>query len=74
MQDGVVLFALLAKLDLGGKQDMGKLPIVCDFPEVFHDDVSDLPPEREVEFSIDLILGTSPVSMSPYRMSAFELK
>ena len=53
---------------------MGELPIVCDFPEVFPDDISDLPPEREVEFSIDLIPGTSPVSMSPYRMSASELK
>ena len=74
VQDGAVLFALLAKLDLGEKQAMGELPIVCDFPEVFPDDVSDLPPEREVEFLIHLIPGTSPVSMSPYRMSASELK
>ena len=39
----------------------------------FLEDVSDLPPEREVEFSIYLIPGTSPVSMTPYRMSASEL-
>lgn len=32
-----------------------------------------MPPEREVEFSIDLVPGTKPVSMTPYRMSAFEL-
>ena len=32
-----------------------------------------MPPEREVEFSIDLVPGTKPVSMAPYRMSAFEL-
>ncbi|XP_058732932.1 uncharacterized protein LOC131604514 [Vicia villosa] len=31
-------------------------------------DISDLPPEREVEFSIDLVPGTSPVSMAPYRI------
>ena len=73
-QDGSVLFALLAKLDLGEKKAMVELPIVCDFPEVFPEDVSDLPPEREVEFSIDLVPGASPVSMSPYRMSASELK
>ncbi|GAU49377.1 hypothetical protein TSUD_177260 [Trifolium subterraneum] len=36
-------------------------------------DVSDLPPEREVEFSIDLVPGTSPISMALYRMSASEL-
>ena len=44
-----------------------------EFPEVFPEDVSEFPPEREVEFAIDLVLGTSPVSMAPYRMSASEL-
>ncbi|MCI30823.1 RNA-directed DNA polymerase (Reverse transcriptase), partial [Trifolium medium] len=33
-----------------------------------------VPPEREVEFAIDLIPDTSPISMAPYRMSASELK
>ncbi|MCI75352.1 cellular nucleic acid-binding protein, partial [Trifolium medium] len=33
-------------------------------------DVSDVPPEREVEFSIDRIPGTGRISMAPYRMSA----
>ena len=50
------------------------LPIVSEFPDVFPDDISDLPPEREVEFAVDLVPGTSPVSMSPYRMSASELR
>ncbi|XP_050892723.1 uncharacterized protein LOC127098223 [Lathyrus oleraceus] len=40
---------------------------------VFLDDVSDFPPEREVEFAIDLVLGTSPVLIAPYRISALEL-
>jgi len=31
-------------------------------PEVFPDDITDLPPEREVEFAIDLVPGTSPIS------------
>ena len=69
-----MFFALLASLDLFEKQAMGELPVVCDFPEVFPEDVSDFPPEREVEFSIDLVPGTSPVSMAPYRMFASELK
>ncbi|CAJ2645609.1 unnamed protein product [Trifolium pratense] len=50
-----------------------ELPIVCEFPDVFPDDISDVPPKREVEFSIDLVPGTSPISMAPYRMSASEL-
>ncbi|MCI50848.1 RNA-directed DNA polymerase (Reverse transcriptase), partial [Trifolium medium] len=37
-------------------------------------DVSDVPPEREVEFTIDLVPATGPISMAPYRMLASELK
>ncbi|XP_050897100.1 uncharacterized mitochondrial protein AtMg00860-like [Lathyrus oleraceus] len=53
---------------------MGEFPVVCDFPEVFSNEVRDFPPEREVKFTIDLIPGASPVSMAPYRMSPSELK
>ncbi|MCI42563.1 RNA-directed DNA polymerase (Reverse transcriptase), partial [Trifolium medium] len=53
---------------------MEELPVVCDFPDVFSGDVSDVPPEREVEFSIDLVPGTGLISMAPYRMSVSELK
>ena len=50
-----------------------RLPLVKEFPEVFPDEIPDVPPEREVEFAIDLVPGTKPVSMAPYRMSASEL-
>ncbi|XP_058726608.1 uncharacterized protein LOC131597968 [Vicia villosa] len=43
-----------------------ELTIVRDFVEVFPEDVRDLLPEREVEFTIDLVPGTSPVSMALY--------
>jgi hypothetical protein len=46
---------------------------VQEFPEVFPDDITELPPEREVEFAIDLVPGMSPISIAPYRMSALEL-
>ena len=49
------------------------LPVVKEFPEVFPDEIPDVRPEREVEFLIDLVPGTKPVSMAPYRMSASEL-
>ncbi|XP_050920201.1 uncharacterized protein LOC127137820 [Lathyrus oleraceus] len=51
-----------------------QIPIVFEFPEVFPEDVTSLPPEREVEFSIDLILGTTPIYVSPYRMAPLELR
>lgn len=49
------------------------LPVVCEFPEVFPDDISDLSLKHEVELDIDLIPGTSPVSMVSYRMFASDL-
>ena len=50
------------------------IPIVKEFPDVFPDDILDLPPDREVEFTIDLIPGTEPISIPPYRMSPAELR
>ena len=43
------------------------------FPSVFPDDICELPPEREVEFIIDLVPGANPMSIAPYRMSPVEL-
>ncbi|GKD08485.1 putative nucleotidyltransferase, ribonuclease H, partial [Tanacetum coccineum] len=48
--------------------------VVRDFPEVFPDDISGLPPIREVEFRIELIPGAMPVAKSPYRLAASELE
>jgi len=41
------------------------LPIVQEFLEDFQD-VSGLPPDRKIEFAIELVPGTSPISMAPY--------
>src|ERR1051325_12109106 len=38
---------------------LGSLEMVNEFPEVFREDVNELPPEREVEFALDFIPGTS---------------
>ncbi|MCI86962.1 cellular nucleic acid-binding protein, partial [Trifolium medium] len=65
---------MFASLKLEGGVKIEELPVVCEFPGVFPGDVLDVPPEREVEFSIDLVSGTGPISMAPYRMSASELK
>ncbi|GJX36527.1 putative reverse transcriptase domain-containing protein [Tanacetum coccineum] len=49
------------------------IQVVRDFPEVFPDDLSGLPPVREIEFRIDLIPGASPVVKSPYRLAPSEM-
>ena len=51
-----------------------EIPVVREFPYVFPDDIAGLPPEREVEFTIDLIPGTKPISIPPYRMAPAELR
>ena len=50
------------------------IPIVKEFPDVFPDDISGLPPDRAIEFVIELIPGTEPISIPPYRMAPAELK
>ena len=53
---------------------MDEIPVVREFPYVFPDDIAGLPPDREVEFTIDLISGTKPISIPPYRMDHAELR
>jgi predicted aspartyl protease len=48
--------------------------VVSDFPDVFPEELSGMPPDREVDFVIDLLPGTAPISKWPYRMSVEELK
>jgi hypothetical protein len=48
--------------------------VVRDFPEVFPGELPGMPPDREVEFVIDLLPGTAPISKWTYRMAVKELK
>nr|GEU83138.1 reverse transcriptase domain-containing protein [Tanacetum cinerariifolium] len=50
------------------------VPVVRDFLEVFLEDLSGLPPIRQVEFQIDLIPGVAPVARAPYRLAPSEMK
>ncbi|GJZ76418.1 reverse transcriptase domain-containing protein [Tanacetum coccineum] len=56
------------------KQKIGEIVVVRNFPEVFLDDLSGLPPIREIEFRIDLIPGAIPVAKSPYRLAPSEME
>jgi hypothetical protein len=49
------------------------IPVVCEFPDVFPEDLPGLPPERDVEFVIELKPGTTPISRRSYQMPPNEL-
>jgi hypothetical protein len=48
--------------------------LVCDYPDVFPEELPGMPPDRYVEFVIDLLPGTAPISKRPYRMSSDQLE
>jgi hypothetical protein len=49
------------------------IPVVCEYPDVFPDDLPGMLPDRGVEFVIELQPGTAPISKRPYRMPPKEL-
>ncbi|XP_070032039.1 uncharacterized protein [Nicotiana tomentosiformis] len=50
------------------------VPVVREFSDVFPADLSDMPPHRDIDFSIDLVPGTQPISIPLYRMASVALK
>nr|GEX38775.1 retrotransposon protein, putative [Tanacetum cinerariifolium] len=54
------------------EKKLDDIRVVQDFPEIFPDDLSGLPPVREKEFRIDLIPGALPVVKSPYRLASID--
>ena len=55
---------ILACLKLEKNNDLNEIPLLSKFPKVFPKDVSSLPPERETGFSISLVPGTAPISIT----------
>ena len=51
-----------------------EIPVVNEFLDVFPEELPGLPPDREIEFAIDLAPGAEPVSKAPYRMAPVEMK
>nr|GEU88455.1 putative reverse transcriptase domain-containing protein [Tanacetum cinerariifolium] len=60
--------------DKSEKKQLEDVPIVQNFPEVFPEDLSGLPPTRLVEIQIDLVPGAAPVARAPYRLVPSEMK
>ncbi|XP_028758745.1 uncharacterized protein LOC114717715 [Neltuma alba] len=73
IQKGCQAYAVFFSVSTDKEVGIEQIEVVKEFPEVFPQGVSSLPPEREVEFSIELVPGTAPISKAPYRMSPSEL-
>ncbi|GJY20208.1 putative reverse transcriptase domain-containing protein [Tanacetum coccineum] len=66
-----------AKALMNAKVDeprISDIPVVRGFTDVFPEDLSGLPPQRQVEFHIDLVPGATPVAKSPYRLAPSEMQ
>ncbi|XP_073273259.1 uncharacterized protein [Primulina huaijiensis] len=54
--------------------EVSDIPVVKEFPDVFPDEIPGFPPQREIDFSIELVSETNPISRAPYRLAPAELK
>ena len=54
-------------------KSLEEVPVVNEYPDVFPEELPGMPPDRDVEFVIDLVPGTAPIAKRPYRMAASEL-
>jgi hypothetical protein len=70
----VTITTRLAAFLVDGKFVGDNIRVVRDFPDVFPEELPGVPPDREVEFVIDLLLGTAPIPKRSYKMSVEELK
>jgi hypothetical protein len=58
------VFMMFASLKESREKGVSNMPVVQEFPEVFPEDITDLSPVREMEFAIDLVPCTSPISIT----------
>ena len=56
------------------RPDLDLPRVVCEYEDVFSDELLRLPPQRVVDFGIELHLGITPISMTPHRMAPVELQ
>ena len=67
---GAVNKVVLNQLDVESTEG---IRVVEEFPDVFPEELPGMPPDRDIEFVIDLVLGTAPIYKRPYRMAANQL-
>jgi hypothetical protein len=55
------------------KNSLEHIRIVCEYPDVFPEELPGMPPDRDIEFSIELLPGTAPILKRPYKMDVKDL-
>jgi hypothetical protein len=55
------------------EKPLENIKIVCEYPDVFPEELPGMPPDRDIEFYIKLLPGTAPISKRPYRMDVKDL-
>ena len=60
--------------DLNGSVELADIPVVEEFPDVFPNELPGHLVDREIEFTVDILSGTQPISKTPYRMAPAELR
>jgi hypothetical protein len=73
MRKGCKLYAILALKNKGVEEGLEHLLVVREFANIFPEELLGMPPERELDFIIDLKPGTKTIARMPYRMSTPEL-
>jgi hypothetical protein len=68
-----VISRIKASLHHVVERSLEDIHVVHEFPDVFPDDLSGMPPDRAIEFKIELQPGTAPISKASYKMSQEEL-
>ena len=60
-------------LEENGRLDLGLPRVVCEYEDIFSEELPRLPLHRDVDFVIELHPGMTPISMTPHRMAPVEL-
>ena len=69
------LYHIVRVQDLDSQIPSNKsVPIVREYSEAFHNDLPGIPPEWEIDFGIDFLPDTNPISIPPYRVASTEVK
>ena len=72
-QDAENQIYVLNALNASPLEGIENIPVVCDFKDVFPEELPGIPPARAIEFVIDLKPGTTPIAKQPYKMPPHEL-
>ncbi|GMH05045.1 hypothetical protein Nepgr_006885 [Nepenthes gracilis] len=73
--EGCQAYLAFANVTTESQESLAKeIPAVQEFEDIFPDELPGLPPQRELEFGVELMSGSAPISKAPYRMAPAELK